>query len=354
MTDTPDTTVTDTPRDIAPPVTTRVDAYHALGTEIPPGLSIKDALEYAHMAAWDVRTEQLTAIITDDDGNRREVAVKDRNAVVRTNPFTGEPEALGVVGPRWKPFQNEDAASLLQDITSESGAELRTALVLNGGRKTGLVMKMPDSLTFRSPVTGQNDVTDMNLVIFNSHDGTGSLTGLVTPIRLFCCNQQRMAERTAQSRFTLRHTGFQAEKLAQVREMLGLQNAYQKVFADQCNAMIAREIDEEIARLELERLFGANDPDATERARELRKQTVDTVFDLYMGSPTVLPFRGTAYGIYNAVTEYTDHVMRVVVPDGRSEREMRALRTMNSGELDAFKERAFAQLVPAYATGSDN
>lgn len=334
--------------DITPPVTNRVTAFHALGTEIPEGLSIREALQYAHMADWDVRTEQLKAVITDEaTGKPKEVIVEGRKAVVRTNPFTNEPEALGVVGDRWKPFQNEDAASLLANIADESGAELRTALVLNGGRKTGLVMKMPNSLTFKSPVTGQDDVTDMNLVIFNSHDGMGSLTGLVTPIRLFCANQQRMAEATARSRFSLRHTGNALAKLEEVREMLGLQSVYQKAFADQCNAMIARELDDEHALLELEKLFGAKDPDATERSRELRKQTADTVFTLYLGSPTVLPFRGTAYGLYNAVTEYTDHVMRVVVPDGRSEMEMRALRTMESAQVDDFKARAFAQLVPS-------
>lgn len=337
-----------TPVDITPPVTTRVDAYHALGTSIPEGLSIREALEFAHMADWDVRTEPLKAIITDEaSGERTEVKVDGRNAVVRTNPFTGKPEALGVVGERWKPFQNEDAANLLSNIADESGAELKTALVLNGGRKTGLVMKMPNSLTFKSPVTGQDDVTELNLVIFNSHDGRSSLSGLVTPIRLFCCNQQRMAEATARSRFSLRHTGNPLEKLHEVREMLGLQSVYQKAFADQCNAMIAREIDDEHVLFELEKLFGVKDVDATERSRELRKQTADTVYDLYKGSPTVLPFRGTAYGVYNAVTEYTDHVMRVVVPDGRSEREMRALRTMESYQLDSFKERAFAQLAPA-------
>lgn len=350
MTATTDTDATTTPVDIAPPVSTRATAFHALGTTIPEGLSVREALEYAHMADWDVRTEPLTAIITDEKtGERKEVHVEGRNAVVRTNPFTGQPEALGVVGARWTPFQNEDAANLLTNIVDESGATLSTALVLNGGRKTGLVMKMPNSLTFTSPVTGEDDVTDMNLVIFNSHDGGGSLTGVVTPIRLYCANQQRMAETTARSRFSLRHTGNAMAKLHEIREMLGLQSVYQKAFADQCNAMIARELDEEHARLELVKLFGATDPDASERSRELRMNTVDTVFSLYMASPTVLPFRGTAYGVYNAVTEYTDHVMRVVVPDGRNEREMRALRTMESAGVDEFKARAFAQLVPAYA-----
>ena len=67
--------------------------------------------------------------------------------------------------------------------------------------------------------------------------------------------------------------------------------------------------------------------------------------DLYLGSATVEPFRGTAYGVYNAVTEYTDHYSRVIVPEGRSEHEVRALRTL-SDPMDDLKARAFDLLVP--------
>lgn len=328
-----------------PPAVERQDALHRLGTAIPEGLSIPEALDFAHMARWDVRTEALTAVITDEDGTPRQVTVDDKKAVLRNSPFTGKPEVLGIVGNRWTPFQNEDCAGLLADIEDMSGARLTTVGVMDGGRKTFLSMKMPEGMTFRSPRTGQTDITDLYLTVFNAHNGGGSLSAVITPVRPMCANQQRMSERSARSRFLLRHTGDAGLRMAQLREVLGDSLAYRHTFADQCNEMIGREMDEELARIQLEALFHATDPDLTERQRELRQQTVSSVMDLYLGSATVEPFRGTAYGVYNAVTEYTDHYSRVIVPEGKSEHEVRALRTL-SDPMDDLKSRAFDLLVP--------
>ena len=341
------TDTTTTPVDTSPLVTTRQDAFHALGTPIPEGLSIQEALEFAHMANWDVRKQPDRRIVEEADGSTTVVTLPNSHTVVRTNPFTGETEPLGSVGNRWTPFQNESVAGLLATVAGESGASLTNALVLDGGRKTGLVMTLPEGMTFTSPLTGQKDVTSLNMVFFNSHNGCGSLSAVLTPIRLFCANQQRMAESTAQSRFILRHTGEEQVRMQQLSVLLQESFSYHDEFERQIQAMIDRSLDEELARIELERLFHAKDQDLTERQRELRMQTVDTVFDLYMGSPTVAPFRNTAYGVYNAITEYTDHVARVTVPDGGSESQVRALRTLESGGLDELKQRAFSLLVPA-------
>lgn len=334
-----DTTTTTT-------IAQRQDAFHALGTEIPEGLSTAEALEFANMAHWNVRKEPLTAVIY-EDGVRKEVPVEGQHAVLRTSPFTHEAEVFGIVGRRWTPFQNESVAGLTNRIAEMSGARLKTALVLNGGRKTGLVMEMPEGMTFISPVTGEKDVTSLNLVLFNSHDASSALSAVLTPIRLFCANQQRMAESTATSRFMLRHTGEEAIRMAQLEELLSESFSYQDVFTRNVQAMIDRSLDEELARIQLETLFHAKDTDLTDRQRELRQLTVDSVFDLYMGSETVAPFRGTAFGVYNAVTEYTDHVARVIVPDGQNEREIRAMRTLTSEPMDELKARAFDLLVPA-------
>jgi len=324
----------------------RQDAFHALGTEIPEGLTTPEALEFANMAHWNVRKEPLTAVIY-ENGVRKEVPVPNQHAVLRTNPFNQQAEVFGVVGNRWTPFQNETVAGVTDSITRMSGARLTTALVLNGGRKTGLVMEMPEGMTFTSPRTGEKDVTKLNLVLFNSHDASSALSAVLTPIRLFCANQQRMAEGSATSRFMLRHTGEEQIRMAQLEELLSESFSYQDVFTRNVQAMIDRSLDEELARIQLEDLFSAKDPDLTERQRELRQLTVDSVFDLYMGSETVAPFHGTAFGVYNAVTEYTDHVARVIVPDGGNEREIRALRTLSSEPMDDLKARAFDLLVPS-------
>jgi hypothetical protein len=106
-------------------------------------------------------------------------------ATVRTNPFTGAPEALGVVGGGYTPLQNEDHAEFLNLLADESGAIFDTAGSLRGGRQVFITMQLPGSLT----VDG-TDRVDLNIAALNSHDGTSAFRIPVTPVPFVCANTQ--------------------------------------------------------------------------------------------------------------------------------------------------------------------
>jgi hypothetical protein len=73
-----------------------------------------------------VRKEPLqTAPIISADGVTT-LEVPDQFATVRTNPVTGRPDVLGVVGRGYTPIQNEEHATLLDALVAESGS-LRVA-----------------------------------------------------------------------------------------------------------------------------------------------------------------------------------------------------------------------------------
>lgn len=326
------------------PAAERIDAFHALGTAIPEGMSVAEAMDYAHMTNWDVRKEPLVAQYQGGAVvGTLSLPVRDKFVVIRDNPFTGRAESLGVVGHKWAPFQNEETTGLLEGIVDESKAQLTTMGVYDGGRKTFASMKLPGHMEFKSPVDGSTDITDMYLSVFNSHDGNGSLSVMVSPVRLMCCNQQRMAESRAKSRFNLRHSGNPTAKLAEVRSMLGLTFKYQDTFAADCERMIAREINEAQVMAALQEVFEVAKAE-TEGQKVSRIGTATQVFELYKQSDTVAPFRGTAFGAYNAVTEYADHFMRV----GRKGNEdaQRAVRSLSSDILSDMKGRAFDLLLP--------
>jgi phage/plasmid-like protein (TIGR03299 family) len=327
------------------PTTDRVDAFHALGTPIPAGMSVAEAMSYAHMNDWNVRKQELVAQVPGGAvTGMMSVPVKGKFAVLRDNPFNGRVEALGVVGDKWQPFQNEGTVGLLTNIVDEADAELTTLGVMDEGRKTFASMRLPGHMEFTSPVDGSTDITDLYLSVFNSHDGNGSLSVVVSPVRLMCCNQQRMAESRAKSRFNLRHSGNPSAKLAEVRSMLGLTFRYQDVFAAECRAMIDREMENAEVLAALHQVYQV-DKAETEGQKVGRIGTATQVFELYKQSDTVAPFRGTAFGVYNAVTEYADHFMRV----GRkgNEDKQRATRSLTSDILSDVKGRAFDLLLPA-------
>jgi len=83
-----------------------------------------------HLGGWNVRKLPLTtAEVTEEGVTGIDVP---GFATVRTNPFTGQPEALGVVGGGYLPLQNEDHAEFLNLLADQSGAVFDTAGSLRG------------------------------------------------------------------------------------------------------------------------------------------------------------------------------------------------------------------------------
>ena len=109
-------------------------------------------------------------------------------ATVRDNPFTGRPEALGVVGDLYTPMQNEDHADVSQHAGRRVGRHLRHRRKPRGGRQVFITMRLPDTMTI-----GGTDLVDLNIAALNSHDGSGAFRILVTPIRVVCANTQAAA-----------------------------------------------------------------------------------------------------------------------------------------------------------------
>ena len=124
----------------------RKDAWHRLGTTVRDrAFTAEEAMRLGHLGGWDVRKLPLTTAEV-SEGGVTPIEVPGF-ATVRTNPFTGQPEALGVVGGGYTPLQNEDHADFLNLLADESGAIFDTAGSLRGGRKVFITMQLPDSLT---------------------------------------------------------------------------------------------------------------------------------------------------------------------------------------------------------------
>lgn len=318
-----------------------VSAWHRLGQAVGHTMTADEALDAAHMKGWDVRTEPLTARVEDVD-----LTVPDRNVVLRTNPINGATEALGVVGTRYTPFQNEETTGLLSALTDEGGAHIETIGALRDCRDTFVTMKMPNHMVFTSPITGAADVTDLYISILNNHTGQAPLRALISPVRIVCANTQRMAEASAKSTVSLRHTGSPTSRLQEVRNLLGLSFAYRDTFVEQCERLIARELDTVVILDVIEDVWNVEGA-TTEKQAEARKATAKTVLDNYLTSPTVKPFFGTAFGAYNAVTEYLDHMAPVAGKDLSDEEQAirRARRTLMSTDLATMKATMFDRLL---------
>jgi phage/plasmid-like protein (TIGR03299 family) len=322
----------------------RLHAWHRLGTVLPDRFDAAQAMNHAKLGGWRVRKEALQTTVLTADGVST-LDVPEQFATVRTNPVTGRPDVLGVVGRGYTPIQNEEHAALLDALVDESGAHFETAGSLRGGRQVFLTMKLPTTMQI-----GGVDPVDLYLVACNSHDGTSAFRLLVSPIRVVCANTQAIAIRRAQSSFSIRHTSGASGQIEQARQALGLTFKYAETFQAQADAMIAQAMTDRQFRELIDAVWHVDDKaDTSAKAGpSKRSQTIAAnrravLVDLWRSSPTAEAIRGTAWGAYQAITEYTDHF--APIGEKRNPGAARAERAITSANVAAVKTRAFDLLA---------
>ncbi|MDN5898473.1 MAG: DUF945 domain-containing protein [Brachybacterium sp.] len=317
----------------------RKDAWHRLGTTVRDhAFTAEEAMRLGHLGGWDVRKLPLTASEITDDGVTSIEA--PGFATVRTNPFTGQPEALGVVGNAYTPLQNEDHAEFLNLLADESGAVFDTAGSLHGGRQVFLTMKLPDSLT-----VGGSDRIDLNIAALNRHDGTGAFRILVTPVRVVCANTQSAALANHEASFSIRHTRNAKAAVQSAREALGLTFTYVEAFEAEAERMIQTSMNEAYFDALVSETFGLPDPDATTRTRQTERRRRARLHWLFADAPTQAAIRSTRWAGYQAIAEYLDHYAPVRSTGDHA--TARATRVLTSDDPNRIKRRAWATLAPA-------
>jgi phage/plasmid-like protein (TIGR03299 family) len=317
-------------------VSAREDAWHKLGVTLESTFDAETALREANLADWDVRKVPLEA--TDFDGGKLDIP--NRWATVFTNPVTGQTQYLGVVGSTYTPIQNEANAELLDAIVDEGGAHFETAGSLREGRETFVSMKIPKTI-----MVGGEDLIDNYLVAVNSHDGSSSFRFMVTPIRVVCANTLTWASQHAKSSFTVRHVSGASGKIQEAREALGLTFKYLDVFEGYANLMLDTRITDDKFHFVMDKLFYPKNGDESKRQWNAYLQNMDAVEELWHNSPTIPgEMRATAWGAWQALTEYVDHFMPVRDTQG-NEAISRAYRTVSSPQLASMKNSAVNLLM---------
>jgi phage/plasmid-like protein (TIGR03299 family) len=313
-------------------VSARSHAWHRLGEVLPAEFDAAQAMRHAKLGGWNVRKEPLqTAPMLSAHGVTT-LPVPDQFATVRTNPMTGRPDVLGVVGRGYTPIQNEAHADLLDALVDESGAHFETAGSLRGGRQVFITMKLPTTMR-----VGGVDPVDLYLVALNSHDGTSAFRLLVSPVRVVCANTQAAAIGRAKSSFSIRHTSGAHGYIEAARQALGLTFAYAEAFQAEADAMIARTITDEQFSAIVSQLWPVDDK--SERSKSIGGNRHRTLTRLLRHSPTNEAIRGTRWAAYQAITEYTDHFAPVA--DKRNPAGARAERAITSTSVGQIKTRAF-------------
>lgn len=283
--------------DMASFASLREPAWHGLGTVLDSEVSTSEMLQVAHLAGWDVRLEDV-----DLPGRTH----RNYFATVRTNPFDGGDDVLGIVGSRYNVLQNEELFDFGDALLD--GGRWETA----GSIKNGTVVF--GSLALDREITldpnGVGDKVNTYLLVHTSHDGSLAIQASVTPVRVVCQNTLNMAVgrdgRKAKQSFRIRHTQTVTGKIAAAREALGLAAKYLDAFEVEAQAMIQKQIDTDTFNAIINAAYPMPDEDVKGSLTKWNTKR-DTLFDIWNG-PTVAAagVGGTAWGAYNTLTERLD------------------------------------------------
>ena len=257
--------------------------WHGMGNPLDSLATAQEAIAAANLG-WKVEQE---AVIT-----REGIELPGKFITVRSD--TRQP--LGVVGAQYKILQNDEAFTFFDRVTQDPhGPKYETAGSLWNGRKIWALAKMPEYFE----VT-KDDVVAPYILLSNSHDGSSAVKMQLTPIRVVCQNTLNMAEASKGKGIKVRHSGDISLKIDKAQDALGLiRKSFDETF-EVYKALANVEPSEDQVKQVMERLF----PDTKSARAELQRDRVLELAQVGIGNA---PVAGTAWALYNGVTELVDH-----------------------------------------------
>ena len=253
--------------------------WHKLGTVLPAGVTVEDAIRRAHL---DYAVSLAPLYL---GGGQ---LVDCRQAVLREGTII-----LGTVGPGYEVVQNPAAFGIVEALVGEGGMTLETLGALGQGETAWMLLRNGTEIQVR-----EGDTVKPYLLVCTSHDGTRAITAQPTAIRVVCQNTLSMVRDRAT--IAVRHTASVRDKLDEAKRILARFGKAKEEATETYQAMADMPLS----------------PDALEAywATCIQKAANMDLVDERRAMLSHLAMAGkgaggaTVWGAYNAVTEYTDHV----------------------------------------------
>lgn len=226
------------------------------------------------------------------------------------------------LGKVYKVVQNKDAFGFFDAIVGEGEAIYETAGALGKGETIFITAKLP------SYIRVKNDDIEKYLLLYMSHDGSGAITAMFTPIRVVCNNTLNAAIRGVGHKVTVRHTGNVEENLANAHKILGITNIISDQLTEIFGKMTTIKVDDKMLQGYIEQVIIPENRLKEVKAgkaelTQSQMKAIEGVTRYYFEGPgqDTLLTRGTMWGAYNAITGYFSNVKEYK----SSEKKMKSL-----------------------------
>lgn len=290
----------------------------------PAAIPVEDAVKF--FGRW--RPVMADVMFEDESGK----LVGDSEAgkiIYRHQP--GSPLHHKRMGIHESGYQIHDRVKwLINNVATilDDGLAIATVIELRGGRMAAVQMEMPETVEHSSGERMRPFIAAMT-----SLDGSLSTTYKLGETRIVCDNTLGMfrAERGAEKR--VKHTKYSTTEFSiqSAREALDIINAARDDFTQEMEAMMSTKVTDKQWASFMDLAYKI--PETPGGPKTRMENTRMAIEDLYFNDARVSPWKGTQWGVLQAVNTYQTHIA-TVKKVGRVERQWENFLKGKSADSD--------------------
>ena len=216
------------------------------------------------------------------------------NRFVTVRKSDGHP--YDVVSDKFEIVQNAEAFDFVNymgsDLQFEKAGETASGMVY-------IIARLPE-------VSVLGDKFTPHVIFRNGFSGKVQITAAICPLRIVCQNQFNMAFKEASNTVLVRHVQNAERKLEEAREVLRVSADYMNRFSNEAERLAKMKLNKAQAEMVVNNLF----PMAPEDANPFRRKTMNDAREAFIAAldhDDNRNFKGTAWGMINAYTDYVTH-----------------------------------------------
>ena len=204
---------------------------------------------------------------------------------------------LGIVSnSHYKVVNNIDAFNFIDDLNSFT---MEKVGMMNEGQEVFVVGKMNTMFEI-----SENDQVQLYASFIHGHNGKSAIRLIITPIRMFCTNQLNLMLSNAAFSYSIRHSGDVYNKLCRIQQAFNMNTEYMLELGTKLHGMTQAE-----ANMSIDDFLDKLIPLESESTKVVnrRENIISTIRDLYNNKDDNQNYKGTQFGMLNAVADYVSH-----------------------------------------------
>ena len=300
-------------------ITDRTTTWHAIGKSVEECRDLEGVLAASGLD-YEVVKEPVFAWPGEAQGEQP-ITIPNRFVTMREN----DRHLYDVVSDKFEIIQNRDAFDFVNymgdDLQYEKAGETATGMVY-------IIGKLPE-------VNILGDAFIPHVIFRNGFTGKVKITAAICPLRMVCQNQFNFAFKNAQNAITIRHVQNAHDKLEEAREVLKMSADYMQELNTMAEQYAGIKLGARDLDLVLDRMFPIVDPEHMNAFKRHQLEEQRSKFKQAYLADDNYHFRGTAWGLINAYTDFITHKVPQGKPEVRDEGKFMAV-TFHPGLMNAI------------------